>query len=103
MTFQIKAPETIPAELTFKGQGREQTLKLVYRFMERSRYIELLDRIGKEEETPEAAVLKLVASWDADMELSAEAVKLLDEQQPGALPGIVFGYGQAAAVARKGN
>lgn len=103
MTFKIKAPETIPAELTFKGQGREQTLKLVYRFTERTKYTGLLDKLAKEEVTPEDGVLQLVHSWEADMELSAEAIKLLDEHQPGVLLGIVFGYGQAAAVARKGN
>jgi hypothetical protein len=103
MTFKIKAPETIPAELVFKGQGREQTLKLVYRFTERTKYLQLLDAIGKSEVKAEDGVLQLVESWEADMDLSAEAVRLLDEQQPGVLVNIVFGYGEAAAVARKGN
>ena len=103
MTFKIKAPELIPAELGFKGQGREQVLKLKYRFMERTKYVEMLDKIAKEEISNEDAVLQLVESWEADMELSAEAVKLLDEHQPGVLLNIVFGYGNALAVARQGN
>lgn len=103
MTFKIKAPETIPAVLTFKGQGREQKLKLVFAHMERSVYLALLDAIGRGEITAEEGVLRIVKSWEADMELSADTLKLLEEQQPGASFGIVSGYGEALAVARRGN
>jgi hypothetical protein len=103
MTFQIKAPEKIPAELTFNGQGREQTLKLVYRFMERTKYSDLLKQIGEDKMRVEDAVLQLVDSWEADMDVSADSVKLLDEHQPGSLGAIVLGYGHAVVVARKGN
>ena len=103
MTFQIKAPETIPATLTISGQGREQKLKLVYRHKELTAYRELLDKVAKKEIKPEDAVLEIVESWEADMELSAATIRLLAEQQPGADWAIVEGYGAALAVARKGN
>lgn len=101
--FSVKPPERIPASLTITGQGREQTLKLVYRHTPRKEYGALLEAIGKEEITPEAGVLKLVESWEADAELSAPVLSQLEEDQPGAIWAILSGYSQALAVGREKN
>lgn len=101
--FKIKAPETIPATVNITGQGREQTLKLVFNHMERTAYQQLLDDVAAGKVKTEDALLKMVHSWEADMELSADTIRFLDEQQPGVALAIVVSYGEALAVARKGN
>jgi hypothetical protein len=50
-----------------------------------------------------AAILEVVEKWDADVDLSTEAIALLQEQQPGADWAILSSYGDALKVARKGN
>ncbi len=101
--FTVKAPETISASLSIKGQGREQTLKLVYRHKPRKDYADLLQAIGKGKKSAEDAVLELVESWEADAELSADVLKQLDEDQPGCMWAILTGYGKALTVEREGN
>lgn len=101
--FKVAAPETIPATLTIVGQGREQKLKLVFRHMPRTAYADLLDAVAKGEKKPEDAVLSMIESWEADAELSANTIRQLAEDQPGSDWAILTGYGEALAVARKGN
>lgn len=103
MTFKIKANPTFEATLTLVGQGREQKLKLTFRHMTRSAYGELLKAVGEGDKSVEDAVLAAVEAWDADTALAAEAVRDLDEQQPGATWAILSAYGDALGVARKGN
>jgi hypothetical protein len=101
--FDVKAPTTIPATLNFVGQGREQKLKVVFRHMPRTQYADLLDLVAKGEVQAEDAVVSLIESWEANAELSAATIKQLSEDQPGADWAILTGYGEALAVARKGN
>lgn len=103
MTFQIKAPETFPIMMTLVGQGREQVFKAVGRHMGRKRYLALLDSIGKGEISEADGILQLLASWDADTDLSAASLELLEDEQPGMQWAIINGYGASLAVARKGN
>ncbi len=101
--FQVKAPETFDATLTMVGQGREQQLKVTFRHMLRQQYLELLQDIRDQKIDAADALLKVVATWDADVPLTKDGVKLLQEHQPGADWAILTGYGDALAVARKGN
>ena len=101
--FTVKAPERLPASLSITGQGRTQTLKLVYRHTPRSEYSDLLQSIAKDENTPAEVVLKLVESWEADAELSADVLNKADEDMPGLLWAILSGYGTALTVEREKN
>lgn len=101
--FTVKAPERINATLSLEGQGRKQTLKLVYRHKPRKDYAALLDKVGKNKISGEDAVLELVESWEADADLTADVLRQLDEDQPGILGAILFGYGKALTVSREGN
>lgn len=101
--FKIAANPTFDAALVMKGQGREQTLNVTFRHKPKSEYLALIQDIRDGKVSPADAVLQLVEKWDADAELNRESVDLLAEQQPGCDWAIVEGYGQALAVARKGN
>lgn len=101
--FKVKPPETFPATMLLKGQGREQTLKAVCKHMPRSGYIALLDQVAKGEVSPEDAVMRLFESWEADAELSAATIKQLADDQPGIDWALINGYGAALAVALRGN
>lgn len=101
--FQVKPPQTINTSLSITGQGRDQTLKLVYRHKPRKEYAGLLQAIAKGKKSAEDAVLALVESWEADAELTAAVLKQLDEDQPGTLWAILTGYGKALTVAREEN
>ncbi|MET0332550.1 MAG: phage tail assembly chaperone [Dyella sp.] len=101
--FIVKAPETIPATLTIQGQGREQKLKLVYRHYTREARADLLEQLQKGDITPPALVMKLVESWEADVELDTAGITLVMEHQPGIEWAIIHGYNDALTVTRKGN
>jgi hypothetical protein len=101
--FKIKADPTIDATLTLVGQGREQKLELTFKHLTRSDYLKLLEDVRAEKRKPEAALAGLIDKWNADMDVSADAMKALDEHQPGALMAILNAYGDALVVARKGN
>lgn len=101
--FQIKSNPIFDATLTIVGQGREQNLNVTYRHKPRADYLAMLEAVSKGDKTVSAAILEVVAKWDADAELSAESIAHLQEQQPGADWAILSGYGEALAVARKGN
>lgn len=101
--FKIKADPTFDATLTIVGQGREQKLNVTFKHKPRAEYVELLEKVGKGETPVADALLSLLAKWDADAELSAKSLALLQEEQPGADWAILSAYGEALAVARKGN
>lgn len=101
--FSVKPPEKINASLSLEGQGRKQTLKLVYRHRARKDYAAMLDKIGRNKLAAEDAVIDLVESWEADADLTPEVLRQLDEDQPGTLWAILTGYGKALTVAREGN
>lgn len=101
--FDVKAPETFEATLTIVGQGREQKLPVVFRHRTREAYSELLAKVADGKVKDVDAVLELVESWEANADLTAENLKALDSNQPGALWAIVTGYSHAFGVARKGN
>lgn len=101
--FTVKAPKTIPATLTMKGQGREQKLKLVYLHRQKSEYTDLLKEIADGKKDAAEAVVEIVESWEADAELNVETLRVLEEDQPGSSWAILTGYGESLAVARKGN
>lgn len=103
MTFKIKADPTFEASLTLVGQGREQTLKVTFNHMLRSEYLGLLDQIREGKADTADALLKVIHGWDADSPPTKETFALLQDQQPGADWAILTGYGDALAVARKGN
>jgi hypothetical protein len=101
--FKIAANSTFDASLTIVGQGREQKLNVTFRHKMQDDHLAMLEKISSGELKTEDAILDIVEKWDADAELSAESIKLLQQQQPGADWAILSGYGQALAVARKGN
>ena len=101
--FQIKAEPTFDASLTIVGQGREQKLNVTFKHKTRAYYLAMLEKVSKGELKPTDALLSIIDKWDADAELSAKSLVLLQEQQPGADWAILSGYGDALAVARKGN
>lgn len=101
--FQIKSNPTFDATLTIVGQGREQQLNVTFKHKPRKDYLALLEKVGKGETPVSDALLSLLAKWDADGDLSAKSIELLQEEQPGADWAILSGYGEALAVARKGN
>src|SRR5690348_562611 len=101
--FSIKANPTFDASLTIVGQGREQQLNVTFKHKPRKEYLDLLEKVGKGDVSVADALLSLIAKWDADAELSAESIESLQESQPGADWAILSGYGEALAVARKGN
>lgn len=101
--FKIAANPTFDAALTIVGQGREQKLNVTFKHKPRAEYLALLESVGKGETPVSDALLSLLAKWDADAELSAESLALLQEEQPGADWAILSAYGEALAVARKGN
>jgi hypothetical protein len=101
--FKIKADPTFNAALTIIGQGREQKLTLTFRHRSRAEYLAMLDKLSTGEIEPADALLDIVEKWDADADLPRENILLLQENQPGADLAILQGYGEALAVARKGN
>ncbi|GAP66829.1 hypothetical protein MBSD_n2144 [Mizugakiibacter sediminis] len=101
--FSIKANPTFDAAITIIGQGREQQLNVTFKHKPRTEYLALLDKIGKGETSVADALLALLDKWDADADLSAKSLALLQEQQPGADWAILQAYGEALVVARKGN
>jgi hypothetical protein len=102
--FKIKQEAVFPVALTLVGQGREQTLNVNFRAKPRSEYLALLGTVDyAKPETAIAAAVELVESWDADMPVGEEAMKLLAEHQPGAEFAILHAYTEALPVARKGN
>lgn len=101
--FKIAANPTFDASLTIVGQGREQKLNVTYRHKPRADYLALLKSVSKGDKSVADAILEVVEKWDADADLSAKSIAMLQEQQPGADWAILSGYGEALAVARKGN
>lgn len=101
--FKVKADPTFAASLNIVGQGREQTLNVVFKHKTRTEYAEMLERMSKGKLSSVDALLALLDSWDADMELSRESVAALQEHQPGVDWAIIQTYGEALTVARKGN
>lgn len=101
--FTILPNPLIPATLTIVGQGREQSLKLVYRHTPVDTYLGMMTAIGEDTLKPEAAALQLVESWEADAELGEATMQQLQNDQPGVVWAIITGYGQALKVERKGN
>jgi hypothetical protein len=101
--FKIKADPSIDAKLILVGQGREQTLEVTFKHSTRSDYLKLLEEVSQSKCKPEDALAGLIEKWNADMAVSPEAMKALDEHQPGALMAILHAYGDALVVARKGN
>lgn len=101
--FSIEPNPTFKASLVITGQGREQTLNVVYRHKPRSEYITLLEKVRAGDVPVADALLQLVESWDADAPLDADTITKLQESQPGIDWAIVSGYTDALTVARKGN
>jgi hypothetical protein len=101
--FHIDATPTFEGSITIVGQGREQTLKVTFKHMEKSKYLELLEKVRDGKMTPADAILKMLDKWDADGELSRKSIARLAEQQPGADWALITSYGEALGVARKGN
>jgi hypothetical protein len=101
--FHIDASPTFEGDITIIGQGREQTLHVTFKHMEKSKYLDLLEKVRDGKVAPADAILKLIGKWDADGELSKKSIQRLAEQQPGADWAIISGYGDALGVSRKGN
>jgi hypothetical protein len=101
--FKLKADPTFNASLTIVGQGREQKLNVTFRHRSRAEYLAMLDKLSKGEIDAADALLDILEKWDADADLTRENILLLQENQPGADLAILQGYGEALAVARKGN
>ncbi|MEV8518672.1 phage tail assembly chaperone [Dyella marensis] len=101
--FKIEPNPTFPATITVVGQGREQTLEVVYKHHTLEEYEALLNDIHEGRKTAIEAALELTESWNADMELSAETLDRLQKVQPGCVGLIIGAFGQELMVARKGN
>lgn len=101
--FRIKADPTFDANITIVGQGREQTLGVTFRHKTRTEYADILQALAEGKLDVADAILDLVAKWDADVEISKEAIELLQDEQPGSDWAIVTAYSEAITVARKGN
>lgn len=101
--FQIKPNPTFDATLTIVGQGREQKLNVTFKHKTRSEYTAMLQKIADGKLDSADALLQIIEKWDADAELNKESIKALQENQPGSDWAVITGYGEALAVARKGN
>lgn len=101
--FKLKPDPTFDATLTIVGQGKEQKLECTFNHMARSEYAAMLEAMSKGEMDAAAAILKVIAKWNVDADLTKENVKALCDLQPGADWAIITGYGDALTVARKGN
>ncbi len=101
--FKLKPDPTFEASLTIVGQGREQKLEVTFNHMSRTDYAAMLEKMAKGEIDSADAILKVIAKWNADADLTRENVQALCDQQPGADWAIITGYGDALTVARKGN
>jgi Domain of unknown function (DUF1789). len=101
--FHINAKPTFDADLVFTGQGREQTLHVTFKHKTRTEYLAMLEKIRDDKLSVADALLSIVEKWDADEKLSAASIAKLQDQQPGIDFAIITGYGDALAVARKGN
>ena len=101
--FKTKPPETFPATMILVGQGREETLKAVCKHRARDDYFAMIERATKGEVSPEQVVMDLLASWEADEELSADTLRQMDNDRPGIVWAIITAYGKALGVALKGN
>lgn len=101
--FKIASEPTFNTTLTLVGQGREQQLNVTFKHMKRSEYQALLEDIKNGNKSAGDGVLQLVQTWDADAELSADSIRELIDNQPGAEWAIITGYSEALTVARKGN
>ena len=73
--FKTNPPETFPATMILVGQGREETLKAVCKHHARDDYFAMIERATKGEVSPEQVVMDLLASWEADEELSADTLR----------------------------
>ncbi len=101
--FKIAAEPTFDASLTIVGQGREQTLNVTFNAMPASEYRQMFKDISDGSLAVPDALLRILKSWDADAELSKATLEKLQDHQPGSDWAILTGYGDALAVARKGN
>jgi len=101
--FKIKADPTFDACLTIVGQGREQQLNVTFKHKSKADYLAMLEKVGNGDVKPVDALLSIIEKWDADADLSAKSIAMLQEEQPGADWAILAGYGEALAVSRKGN
>jgi hypothetical protein len=103
MAFQIKANPSFEMALTLVGQGREQKLEMTVRHMPHGALTDLLTEAKDGKITATDILLKVIEKWNADADVSAESIDLLSQHQPGAQWAIIGAYGDALAVARKGN
>jgi hypothetical protein len=102
--FQIKQNPTFDANITFTGQGREQTLAVTFKAKPRSEFQALFKKVDfAKSETAVALLAQLIDKWDADMDVSEESLKLLADHQPGAEWALLGAYQESLMVERKGN
>lgn len=101
--FKIKADPTFDCQIKITGQGREQVLNVTFRHKTRTEYSNILQEMADGKKTSADAIIEIVEKWDADMDIDATSVKMLEEHQPGADWAIITAYGEALTVARKGN
>lgn len=101
--FKIKADPLIPATLTLVGQGRTQTLKLVFKHKTLKERQALQEQLMKGDVDVNDVLLQIVDSWEVDAPLSRESLDELQDNQPGANMAIVSAYGEAHEVAREKN
>lgn len=101
--FHIDPNPTFKASLRLHGQGRTQTLNVVYRHKDRDEFTALLESLSKGDVSAADVVLALVESWDADAPLEPASVERLGKVQPGADMAIIDGYSEALTVARAKN
>lgn len=94
-----KAPETLPATLTLKGQGETVKLNVTYHNRKQSEINELL----AEGKTVADVVLFMVKEWDADYELSTAGIAELDDARPGILEGVMHGFHRARRMELEKN
>lgn len=96
-----KAPETIPTNLTIKGQGEQTTFRVVYH----NRTAEQMDSLFADGAKPALSdvVLYVVAEWETEYPLSTAGLQEAESDRPGFLTSIMEGFHAARRVERVKN
>lgn len=94
-----EAPKTIKAKLTIKGQGREDTLEVVYFNRKESE----IDAKIAEKVTFAGLIPFIVESWDTDFPVTEQGALEFEDEYVGIVAAVVQGFYRARRKELQGN